>query len=263
MKLRYKKIIAMVTVCTMGIGMVTFSITRQGQDKSTAVEKQTQTFSAYGAEESEQAADEPALKSAVSAASILPIDTPTPTEEAAVVAADTDLLSLESNPLEKSTNKEINSLITKYLNAKLSGKIEKFENIVDSTDALDIKDINRKTKYIDKYENVVCYTKKGLEDNSYVVYVYYDLKFASIETPAPGMNAYYIKTGEDGKLYIYLSEYDSKTADYLADLQNTEDVQKLIDTVNSKFKKALEKDTSLSEFYTKLEDSAKNVSMNE
>lgn len=260
MKLRYKKIITMVTVCTMGIGMVTFSITRQDQDKSTIVENQAQTLSAANSEDIAQAAEEPALKSAVSAASILPTDTPTPTEEA---TTETDLLSVSANPLEKSANEEINNLITKYLNAKLSGKIEKFENIVDSTESLDIKDINRKTKYIDKYENIVCYTKQGLEEGSYVVYVYYDLKFASIDTPAPGMNAYYVKTGEDGKPYIYLSEYDSKTAEYLAGLQKTEDVKELIETVNTKFKKALDKDTSLTEFYTKLEDSAKNVSMNE
>ncbi|MGN6714134.1 hypothetical protein [Anaerocolumna jejuensis] len=261
MKLRYKKIIAMVTVCTMGIGMVTFSISRQGQDKSTAVEREAQNLNAsYDTEESAKTADKPNAKAAVSAASLLPTDTPASDSEARDEAS---LLSAEKNPLEKNTNKEIDTLITKYLNAKLSGKIEKFEDLVDNTQLLDIKDISRKTKYIDKYENVESYIKKGLEEGSYVVYACYNLKLASIDTPAPGMNEYYIKTNKDGKFYVYLGEGDSKTDEFLSKLCDSSDVEDLIYKVNDKLKTALKKDASLSEFYTKLEDSAKNVSMNE
>lgn len=264
MKLRYKKIIAMVTVCTMGIGMVTFSITRQGQDKSTAVEREAQTLSAYGTEDSSKDAGDPTLKAAVSAATFLPSGEPTEAPDAQSDKTDeASLLSIENNPLQKNTSNEINALITKYLNAKLSGKIEKFQELVDNTELLDIKDINRKTKYIDKYENVNCYTKKGAEEGSYVVYVYYDLKLSSIDTPAPGMNEYYVKTNSDGKLYIYLGKIDNKTEEFLTKLRGSSDVEDLIFTVNDKFKAALKKDLSLSEFYTKLEDSAKNVSMNE
>ncbi|SHO53723.1 hypothetical protein [Anaerocolumna xylanovorans] len=262
MKLRYKKIIAMVTVCTMGIGMVTFSITREEQNKSTAVERQAKILNASDTEESGNASDDATPKAAVASASIFNTDALTPTPASDTANGD-NLFSVESNPLQKNENEEINALITKYLNAKLSGKIEKFEDIVDNTELLDIKDINRKTKYIDKYENIDCYTKKGPEDGSYVVYVYYDLKLSSIDTPAPGMNEYYVKTNNDGKLYIYLGKIDEKTEGFLTKLRASSDVEELIFSVNDKFKTALKTDASLSEFYTKLEDSAKNVSANE
>lgn len=260
MKLRYKKIIAMVTVCTMGIGMVTFSITREEQNKSTAVERQAQVLNASDSEKSVNDSNEIAPKAAVASASMFNTDIATP---AADTSSEESLLSAETNPLEKNQNKDVNELITKYLNAKLSGKIEKFENIVDNTELLDIKDINRKTKYIEKYENIDCYTKKGPEEGSYVVYVSYSLKLSSIDTPAPGMNEYYVKTNSDGKLYIYLGKIDEKSEKFLTKLRASSDVEDLIFSVNDEFKTALKKDASLSEFYTKLEDSAKTVSANE
>lgn len=172
--LQYKKIIAMVTVCTMGIGMVTFSITRQDHDKTTAVERQVKTLTAFGAEEDSTGTDGSAdtgagtsAKAAVSDASILPTDTPSTTSDASANGLDeASLLSVDKNPLVKNTNTEIDTLISNYFNAKLSGKIEKFETLVDNTDLLNIKDINRKTKYIDKYSDIECYTKKGLEEGS-------------------------------------------------------------------------------------------------
>lgn len=271
MKLRYKKIIAMVTVCTMGIGMVTFSITRQEQDKTTAVERQVQTLTAFGATDDSKGSDESTdkeagtmAKAAVSDASILPTDTPSVNGDATGSYPDeASLLTVDKNPLVKNTNTEIDKLISDYFKAKLSGKIEKFESLVDNTDLLNIKDINRKTKYIDKYSDIECYTKKGLEEGSYVVYASYRLKLSSIDTPAPGMNSYYVKTNSDGKLYIYLGEGDKKTDEFLTKLTSTSDVEDLIFQINEKLKTAMNKDAALSEFYAKLEESAKNVSMNE
>lgn len=267
MKLRYKKIIAMVTVCTMGIGMITFSITRQEQDKSTGVENKVESLSAdklEAADITDSASADVSAKAAVSAASLLPGEdlspTPTVTEDS---EAESDVLFVANNPLEKSTNKELNTLIKKYLNAKLGGKVEDFKNLVDNTDLIDIKDINRKAKYIDKYENIESYVKTGPVEGSYAVYVYYDLKFSGIDTAAPGMIEYYVKTGDDGKLYINLSKNSAETTEYLKTLREAQDVADMIDSVDTKFEKVRKKDESLAAFYTKLEDSAKNVSSNE
>lgn len=266
MKLRYKKIIAMVTVCTMGIGMITFSITRQDQDKSTVVENKVEDITAYNADSKDVATDNILAKSAVSAASLLPAEDLSPAPAAASGAGadtDSDVIFLANNPLEKSSNKELKTLISKYLNAKLGGKVEKFKSLVDNTELIDIKDINRKAKYIDKYENIECYTKVGPEEGSYVVYVYYDLKFSGIDTAAPGMIEYYVKTDENGKMFINLSKNDIDTTQYLTTLREAQDVADMIKTVDTKFAKLRKKDESLAAFYTKLEDSAKSVSSNE
>lgn len=249
MKLKYKKMVLMVTVCTMGIGMVTFSITNQANKPTTKVEKSAdiQTFNA------ELAMD---TKSEVAEIAI-PTTTPVPTEvpvQVSTLAAD--------NPLEKDAYKDVNTLITKYLKAKLAGKLKGFSSLVNETDLINIDDMNRKTKYIEEYDNLACYTKEGPEEGSYLVYAYHEVKFKSIDTLAPAMNEFYVKTNEEGKLYIYLGAIDSETEKYFEEVRESDEVMDLIYNVNDKLEKILEKDTSLASFYEKLKESAQNVSSN-
>ncbi|MFV0342819.1 MAG: hypothetical protein ACK5JH_07975 [Anaerocolumna sp.] len=247
MKLKYKKMVLVVTTCVMGIGMVTFTIKNQADKTSTEVEQSAdiQTFSA------ELSTD---ATSDVTAEVELTI-TPVPTQE--VVAASA------AAPLEKNSNKEINELITKYLNAKLAGTVDEFETLVNDKTLIDIDDLNRKTKYIEKYDNLTCYTKEGPEENTYLVYAYHEVKFKSIETLAPAMNEFYVKANEDGSLYIYLGAIDQETEKYFEEIRESDDVMDLIYTVNNKLDKILEKDTDLASFYGKLIESAQNVSSNE
>lgn len=249
MKLKYKKMVLMVTVCTMGIGMVTFSITNQGHKPTTKVEKSAnvQTFNTDLTVDAAKAIAE------VSVPTTTPVPTAVPTQ-AVTLATD--------NPLEKDAHKDVNTLISKYLKAKLAGKLKGFSSIVNDTDLINIDDMNRKTKYIEKYDNLACYTKKGPEEGSYLVYAYHEVKFTSIDTLAPAMNEFYVKTNEDGNLYIYLGEIDSETEKYFEEVRDSEEVMDLIYNVNDKLEKTLEKDNSLASFYAKLKESAQNVSSN-
>lgn len=250
MKLKYKKMVLVVTACVMGIGMVTFSIKNQENKPTTAVEKSAdiQTFNT----ELNVNATGDVAKVAVPTTTPLPTAVPT---EAVALAAD--------NPLEKDQIKEVNTLITKYLKAKLAGKLKSFNSLVNETDLINIDDMNRKTKYIEKYDNLACYTKKGPEEGSYLVYAYHEVKFKSIDTLAPAMNEFYIKTNEDGSLYIYLGSIDKDTEKYFEQIRESDDVMDLIYNVNNKLEKILEKDSSLASFYGKLKESAQNVSSNE
>lgn len=243
MKLKYKKMIILVTMCTMGVGMVTFSMNGQSKASTTKVE--------------ETAGDDAAvLKSEVmdtaKASKILSVpDTPTPVPTATPVVE-------EPNPLVKDSNKEVKELITSYLKAKLSNDIEAFKPLINDTSVIDIKALNRKTKYIEKYRNLTCYTKKGPEEGSYIVYAYHEVKFTGIDTLAPAMNEFYVKTNENGKLYIYMGEIDKDTEQYLNNARESEDVMDLIYSVNEKFKKAVESDSALAAFNSKLEESAQS-----
>ena len=57
------------------------------------------------------------------------------------------------------------------------------------TDAFSKTDETKVTNadYIEEYRNVEVYTKPGLDENTYVVFASYDLKFKDVETPAPGL----------------------------------------------------------------------------
>lgn len=256
MKLKYKKMILMVTVCTMGIGMVTFSVTRQNGKNSTVVESTNSDMAALKENKilDVSSAD---LLSATALSSLIP-STDEASQKVAALQADED-----TNALEKDAYADINELITKYLSAKLTNKKADYKSIVSDVTLLDLEDIERKTKYIEKFENISCYTKKGPEDGTFVVFAYHEIKFKSIDTLAPAMNRFYVKQNEDGKLYIFLGDADKETERAIKELSDSDDVLALIESVNSKLEKAVEKDGPLGEFYLKLEESAKDVSKNE
>lgn len=255
MKLKYKKLVVMITMCTMGIGLVTFSISRPSDKKTTAVESNKEGAIAYKA-----AADTDIASADIKAASILPTATPTPTE--APEQTQEELAAVKAGDLEKNAYKDINKLIKSYLNAKLGKSIDKFTPLVNNVGFIDLTDIQRKTKYIEAYKNVTCYTKKGPEEGSYIVYAYHEVKFTSIDTLAPAMNEFYVKTDENGDPYIYLGEIDKDTELYLDTVRDSTEVMDLIYDVNDKLQKAVKNDNALYEFYLKLEESAKNVTMN-
>jgi hypothetical protein len=245
MKLKYKKMIIMVTMCTMGIGMVTFSMNGKSKDSSTKVEESSNKKVADNAEKKETTEVNEVFSAAIATAA------PTPTETPVVE---------EVNLLEKDANKEINTLITSYLKAKLTYDIDKFKPLVNDISLVNIKEIKRKTKYIEKYRNLSCYTKKGPEEGSYIVYAYHEVKFKSIDTLAPTMTEFYVETDENGKLYIYMGEIDKATEQYLNNARESEDVMDLIYSVNDKLDKAKKKDSALADFNNKLEESTKSVS---
>ncbi len=254
MKLKYKKLVVMITMCTMGIGLVTFSISRPSDKKTTVVESNDEGAIAY------KAADTDIASADIKAASILPTATPTPTE--APEQTQEELATVKAGNLEKNAYKDINKLIKSYLNAKLGKDIDKFTPLVNNVGFIDLTDIQRKTKYIEAYKNVACYTKKGPEEGSYIVYAYHEVKFTSIDTLAPAMNEFYVKTDEKGDPYIYLGEIDKDTELYLDAVRDSTEVMDLIYDVNDKLQKAVKNDNALYEFYLKLEESAKNVTMN-
>jgi hypothetical protein len=230
----------------MGIGLVTFSMTKPSADKSTGVEKDTNSIVAFNTTDNTTAINKNADSTVIANASDSSLTTETKAPE--VVLED--------------ANKNVNNLIKKYLNAKLSGKTSKFKSLVNDTKLLDIEDIARKTKYIEAYENVKSYTVNGPEEGSYIVYAYHEVKFTGIDTLAPAMNEFYVTTNKDGDPQIYLGEIDKDTEKYLSDVRNSDKVMELIYNVNDDLKKAVKKDVALAEFYLKLEESTKDVSMN-
>lgn len=255
MKLKYKKIIIMVSMCTMGIGMVVFSTSHPSKEgnkdgQKVVAENQGEVAPATfnnetpetGVLDAFRAMDE--IDNAKQVAETPEVD---PIEEAI------------SAPLEKNEDKKINKLIKKYLNAKLGTKLSAFEDIVSDTSFLDMDEVIRKNSYIEGYDNIEVYTKKGIKEGSYVVYAYHEVKFTSIDTLAPAMNVFYLEADEEGNPLIYLGKIDEDTKAYLDEVGNSEEVMELIYKVNDDLAKAREKDTALAEFYYKLEESAKKV----
>ena len=60
---------------------------------------------------------------------------------------------------------------------------------------------------VEKYKNIKCYTKEGLDKDSYIVSVTMDMKFPKIKTTIPSLETFYVRTDDKGNLYIQSLQY--------------------------------------------------------
>lgn len=251
MKLKYKKIILLTTMSTMGIGLLTLSVS---QDRTKAEESLSNGVSIEaGLLADNSASNQKAMISEVTAApTALPTLTMAPTPIPTPIAPPVYKIEEEVNP-------KISTLFETYYMAKNKSDIDKLKGILsDSTKVESQEDLQKKTEYIEEYLNVKAYAKKGIEDGTYIVYVYHEIKFTSINTPAPGLAKFYVITGEDNKLKIFSGEMDEKTKAYFDERNIDEDVVKLIEMTNKKSKEATDKDEDLQNFWKSIDKIANN-----
>lgn len=157
-----------------------------------------------------------------------------------------------SNELLVDAYPKINNLMETYFKAKLDCDLETLLKIVSNTEAVSEEKLQRESEYIEDYQNIKCYTKNGLLEDTYIVYVYFEYKFYNIDTNAPAMIRMYVCTNEAGDVYIYNEAVDGEIASYMEEINGGEDVVALFAETDDKLKTAIESDENLKGFYTKL-----------
>lgn len=152
----------------------------------------------------------------------------------------------------------VNNLVETYFNSLASGDIDTIKAIKNHSDEEELLKIAKRSAYIESFENVNVYTKPGPVDNSYVAFVYYEIKFKELSTTAPGLITLYMSAGEDGNLYIYDGQLDEQldesVVDYIKELAVTDEIVALFDKVKVKYNEALDKDSELKTFMDGLSD---------
>jgi hypothetical protein len=127
----------------------------------------------------------------------------TETETVGQTEGDTDAIDFDlDSDFEQDAHEEVNQLIAAYFDAYASADIDTLETIASPVSENEKSYIRVFSQYIESYENIVCYTKAGLDDNSYLVSAYFDLKFYDVATTAPGLDFFYVETAEDGTVFI-------------------------------------------------------------
>lgn len=160
-------------------------------------------------------------------------------------------VALSDEPLEENAYTDVNELMKDFYKALSDGDMDKVKSLRDYNDDTEIIQYEKRSEFIESYENVNCYTKPGLEDGSYFVYVSYDVKVANIDTMAPGLNAYYVYTMENGNLIIDGDMEDSITAAFKL-VTSQDDVVDLYNEVDVNYKEAVASDEALNTFMAEL-----------
>lgn len=178
-------------------------------------------------------------------------ETPEDTVETAQTGTEFSSIPVPEVPLEENAVAAVNILMEKYYAALAEGDIDTLSGLTNHISDLDRIRIEKRSNYIERYDNIVCYTKVGLVEDSYLVYVYNEAKIKDIETPAPSLNTYAVYKNESGEYYIYEGDLDDNEENYFQELSGQDDVMNLCNIVQAKYNEAIEEDEQLKEFMGK------------
>lgn len=153
---------------------------------------------------------------------------------------------------------DINHLIEKYLAARVATDMDTINELVSSTNIISLKTLQKEAEYIESYNNISCFTMKAPDNESFVVYVYEELKIVGIDTLAPGMIRLYVRVNSEGKPVIYFGQVEDETLDFIEATGHDEKVIQLIDRVNKKLEEAMTSDKNLKAFIEELESAPEN-----
>lgn len=151
------------------------------------------------------------------------------TEQDVVIEPDTKEYHYDfgGSILERDAHHEINQLMEEYFRAVSECDMDTFLNLFTSQDTSQEEQFRqsfeKQKEYIDGYENISCYTVKGLTEDSYVAYVSYDVRFSGVDTPAPSLVEVYVEKCSDGQWRIFDGEKTPELEAYLEAVNRNED----------------------------------------
>ena len=156
-----------------------------------------------------------------------------------------------NEPLQENAYDNVNELMAKFFKALADGDMDTIVALRDYNDDTSLITYEKRSEYIEDYTNVTCYTKPGLEENSYFVYVSYDVKIKDIDTMAPGLNAFYVYTTEDGSLKID-GDMESRVDAAFKLVTSQDDVVDLYNRIDVDYSSAVAADETLGAFMEEL-----------
>lgn len=155
-------------------------------------------------------------------------------------------------PLEEDAYPAVNALMQEYYQAVTDGDIEKIRSLTEGCDEETLIYLEKRSAYIESYNSLKCYTKKAVEENSYVVYVAYEVKFKDMDTLVPGVSPYLVYSREDGSYYIYEGDVDEEVNLYLEEISSQDDVVDLMNRVQVEFNDAVTENEELSNYLAQM-----------
>ena len=176
--------------------------------------------------------------------------------------AATEVTSEASNDavqeFEVDAYEDVNTLINQYYTAYAAGDTDTLQTIATPLSENEKSYISVFSQYVDAYQNIKCYTKQGLDASSYLVSVYVEVKFKDVDTVAPGLDFFYVRTNDDGSVYIdnLYSQYnlkikenalDTSIQNLISEYEGSEDVNSLQKEVQDKYDTSVASDDKLSE----------------
>ncbi len=186
-------------------------------------------------------------------------------EEAAMVQASAEAqptpegvsettLTAPEYALLENTDPEINKIITDYYDALAKGDlltVGAFNGYLNDIEKIRLDELS---KYIESYPELTIYTKPGLMENTYIVYVVSKVKMEGLEELLPGMQTYYVGKNDDGTYFINEGIYDETVYEYIKNLTVQDDVVDLNNRVVVEYNDLLAENEEVNEYVAYLNE---------
>ena len=167
----------------------------------------------------------------------------------------------DANPME-TADADVTALIKSYYQALGEKDIATLKTLEDDFTPSDESKVTNLKDYIEGYEVGDVYTKKGMTDDSYVVYACFSYICQGVETKAPALTQFYVYKNSGGNWVIDNGALqDSEISAYMEKQLSDSDVSALVKKVQNELDQAQQSDPSLAEFLNGLGEEA-DVSTN-
>lgn len=155
--------------------------------------------------------------------------------------------------LEQDAYPELNQFFATYYIGLASGEKDVISASRTTLDDLEWMKILKKSDFVESYQNLECYTKPGPYENTYVCYVYYEIKFHDLDVLVPGLSTMYVLKDGDN-LVIEFSDLEEEEETYLISISKQEDVLDLFRKVQVDYNDLVASDANVELFLTELPD---------
>ena len=177
-------------------------------------------------------------------------------ETEAASIADGNAGADEDASLVRQYNDEyMTKLFQDYFNARLQGDTDTLYRLTGVTNQTEEqtaslqKKLKTQAGYIEAYQDIQQYAVDGLEKNTKLVFVTYNVKFRRTDTLAPGIMYCYVKVNDQNSFEIVENMSPEQTKFVNSYITNHSEVQELINATNSRLLEAISSDQRLAVIY--------------
>lgn len=163
-----------------------------------------------------------------------------------------------TDPLEENAYPEVNALISTYFTAMQNDDKTTIVELRKYLDTVEAVKFDVKSHYVESYQNVVCYTKKGPFEDSYIVYATADVKMFDYDVTAPSLQTILVCTDEAGTLYIYSGDFDEQIANYIKEISSQADVVELISRIDTTYREVMDSNPEFATYMESLNQTIKD-----
>lgn len=145
--------------------------------------------------------------------------------------------------------KAVKAFMQTYYDNVQENNLNDLKNMVEDQQLLE-QEQKAIHQYVKRYNNLTYLIKQGADNESYIVYVTYEMKIRKIKTLAPGMSSYYVmKKGNTFCIYNNEKHLTDEMLDARKQSQNSKEIKSLTKQTNKRYEQALKQDKKLKQFF--------------